>query len=181
MLAPERAKLRMQGRSGTKPGSILRRQIPIRTFSDWDDAQLGFCEIDLVSHDGGDATGEFCFTLTLTCMATGWSETRALRNKAQRWVHEGLVDIVGVLPFPLLGLDCDNGSEFINRHLLRWCQENEITSTRTRPYRKNDNCIVEQKLARCEVPTARESQSAGGRGERPRRQETFSQRRRWPV
>lgn len=145
MLAPERAKLRMKGRSGTKPGSILRRQIPIRTFSDWDDAQPGFCEIDLVSHDGGDATGEFCFTLTLTCVATGWTETRALRNKAQRWVHEALVDIAGVLPFPLLGLDCDNGSEFINRHLLRWCQENEITFTRTRPYRKNDNCFVEQK------------------------------------
>ena len=145
VLAPDRAKLRMKGRSGTKPGSILRRQIPIRTFADWDDAQPGFCEVDLVSHDGGNPSGEFCYTLTLTCVATGWTETRALMNKAQRWMHEALIDIVGCLPFPLRGLDSDNGSEFINRHLLRWCEDNAITLTRTRPYRKNDNCFVEQK------------------------------------
>jgi hypothetical protein len=82
-LAPERAKLRMKGRSGTKPGSILRRQIPIRTFAEWDEARPGFCEGDLVSHDGGDARGEFCYTLNLVCVATGWTEMRALRNKAQ--------------------------------------------------------------------------------------------------
>lgn len=145
VLAPERAKLRMKGRSGTKPGSILRRQIPIRTFADWDDARPGFCEVDLVSHDGGDVTGEFCFTLNLTCVATGWTEMRPLRNKAQRWVHEALVDIREVLPFPLLGLDSDNGSEFINKHLFAWCADNAITFTRSRPYRKNDNCFVEQK------------------------------------
>lgn len=144
-LAPERARLRVKGRHGTKPGSILRRQIPIRTFSEWDDRRPGFCEVDLVAHDGGDPRGEFCQTLTLTCVATGWTETRALRNKAQRWVHEALEDIAAVLPFPLLGLDSDNGAEFINHHLFAWCAERQITFTRTRPYRKNDNCFVEQK------------------------------------
>jgi hypothetical protein len=145
MLAPERARLRMKGRSGTKPGSILRRQIPIRTFADWNDARPGFCEVDLVSHDGGNPNGDFCHTLDLVCVATGWTEMRALRNKAQRWVHEALVDICTTLPFPLLGLDSDNGSEFINAHLFGWCTSEQITFTRSRPYRKNDNCFVEQK------------------------------------
>ena len=145
MLTSERAKLRIKGRSGTKPGSILKRQIPIRTFADWDDAAPGFCEVDLVAHEGGHAAGEFCQTLVLTCVATGWTEPRALKNKAQRWVHEAIRDIQRTMPFPLLGLDSDNGSEFINDELFRWCEANEITFTRSRPYRKNDNCFVEQK------------------------------------
>jgi hypothetical protein len=144
-LAPDRARLRVKGRSGTKPGSMLRRQIPIRTFTEWDDARPGFFEVDLVAHDGGSGAGEFCQTLTLTCVATGWTETRALRNKAQRWCFEALRDIAATLPFPLLGLDSDNGSEFINHQLLRWCDEGGITFTRSRPYRKNDNCFLEQK------------------------------------
>jgi hypothetical protein len=145
MLTSERARLRVRGRSGTKPGSILKRQIPIRTFADWDDARPGFCEVDLVAHDGGNASGEFCQTLVLTCVATGWTEMRALRNKAQRWSFAAIEDIERTLPFPLLGLDSDNGSEFINDQLYRWCASNEITFTRSRPNRKNDNCFVEQK------------------------------------
>jgi hypothetical protein len=144
-LAPERRRLQVRGRSGTKPGSILRQQIPIRTFADWDDARPGFCEVDLVFHEGGSAYGDFCQTLNLTCVATGWTEPRALQNKAQRWVHEAIEDIRTVLPFPLLGLDSDNGAEFINMHLYRYCLDNQITFTRSRPYRKNDNCFVEQK------------------------------------
>jgi hypothetical protein len=144
-LAPERRRLQVRGRSGTKPGSILRRQIPIRTFADWDDARPGFCEVDLVGHDGGSPYGEFCQTLDLTCVATGWTEPRALRNKAQLWVTEAIDEIRGELPFPLLGLDSDNGAEFINMHLYRYCEEHGITFTRSRPYRKNDNCFVEQK------------------------------------
>ncbi|MGH2577322.1 MAG: integrase [Actinomycetota bacterium] len=144
-LAPERARLRVKGRSGTKPGSILKRQIPIRTFAEWDDARPGFCEVDLVAHDGGSPYGEFCQTLDLVCVATGWTEPRVLANKAQRWVQEAIDQIAGELPFPLLGLDSDNGSEFINMHLFRYCTEREITFTRSRPYRKNDNCYVEQK------------------------------------
>ena len=144
-LAPERARLRVKGRSGTKPGSILRRQIPIRTFAEWDDARPGFCEVDLVAHDGGTPYGEFCQTLDLTCVATGWTEPRALKNKAQRWVHEAIDEVASSLPFPLLGLDSDNGSEFINNQLFRYCAEQGITFTRSRSYRKNDNCFVEQK------------------------------------
>jgi hypothetical protein len=144
-LAPDRRGLQVKGRSGTKPGSILKRQIPIRTFAEWDDRRPGFCEVDLVSHDGGSGDGEFCQTLDLTCVATGWTEMRAIRTKAQRWVLEALKDIRAALPFPLLGLDCDNGSEFINVELYRYCTERGITFTRSRPYRKNDNCFVEQK------------------------------------
>jgi hypothetical protein len=144
-LAPDRARLRVKGRSGTKPGSILRRQIPIRTFADWDDARPGFCEIDLVAHDAGSPFGEYCQTLDLTCVATGWTEPRALGKTAQRWVHEAIAEIREVLPFPLLGLDSDNGAEFINMQLFAYCAEHAITFTRSRPYRKNDNCYVEQK------------------------------------
>lgn len=144
-LAPDRRRLRMRGRQGTKPGSILKRQIAIRTFAEWDDRRPGFCEADLVAHDGGSGAGQYCQTLDVTCVATGWTEMRALPRKAQRWVLEAVEDIRQALPFPLLGLDCDNGSEFINVELFRWCEAQEITFTRTRPYRKNDNCFVEQK------------------------------------
>jgi hypothetical protein len=89
----------VEDRSGTKPGSILKRQIPIRTFADWDDARPGFCEVDLMAHDGGDPAGDFCQTHTLTCVATGWTEVRALRNKAQRWCFEALVASANLTPF----------------------------------------------------------------------------------
>jgi hypothetical protein len=145
MLEPERRRLKVKGRSGTKPGSILKRQIPIRTFAEWDERIPGFCEADLVAHDGGSPWGEFCQTLDLTCVNTGWTEMRALRNKAQRWCFEALQDIEASLPFPLRGLDSDNGSEFINVQLFRYCASQGITFTRSRPYRKNDNCFVEQK------------------------------------
>lgn len=145
MLAPERARLRVKGRSGTAPGSMLRRQIPIRTFADWDDARPGFLEVDLVAHDGGSPYGQFCQSLDVVCVATGWTEVRALANKAQRWCFEAMRDLERTLPFPILGIDSDNGGEFINHQLFRWCTEHEITFTRSRPYRKNDNCFVEQK------------------------------------
>lgn len=145
LLAPERKRLQIKGRTGTKPGTILKRQIPIRTFAQWDEHRPGFCEVDLVAHEGGNPSGEFCQTLTLTCVNTGWTEPRALRNKAQRWCFEALVDIRATLPFPLLGLDSDNGSEFINVQLFDYCTEQGITFTRSRPERKNDNCFVEQK------------------------------------
>lgn len=145
LLAPDRRRLQVKGRSGTKPGSLLRRQIPIRTFAEWDEARPGFCEVDLVAHDGGDARGQYCQTLTLTDVATGWTECRALKNKANRWVQEALAEVAPKLPFPLLGLDSDNGSEFINHVLFEWCTEREVSFTRSRPWRKNDNCFVEQK------------------------------------
>ena len=145
LLAPERARQRVKGRSGTKPGSMLRSQIPIRTFAQWDERSPGFCQVDLVGHDGGSQAGDFAQTLTLTCVHSGWTEVRAMRNKAQRHVFAALQDIRAVLPFPLLGLDSDNGSEFINAELTRYCAAEGITFTRGRPYRKNDSCYVEQK------------------------------------
>lgn len=144
-LAPLRRRYQIKGRSGTKPGSLLKGQIPIRTFSEWDDTSPGFAQTDLVAHCGSSPAGEFCQTLTLTDVATGWTEPRALKNKARRWVIEAIDDIRAALPFPLLGLDSDNGAEFINDHLFAYCSAHAVTFTRGRPYRKNDSCYVEQK------------------------------------
>ena len=130
LLAPERRKFSLHGRAGTKPGTLLKHQIPIRTFAEWNEAEPGFVEIDLVGHDGGDASGDFCQTLDATDVASGWTETAAVINKAQVWVFDALKDIRARLPFPLRGIDSDNGSEFINHHLLRYCQKEKITFTR---------------------------------------------------
>jgi len=145
LLQPERRKQQLRRRSQTKPGTLLKHQIPIRTFAEWDEAQPGFAEIDLVAHDGGLALGDYCQTLDLTDVCTGWTETEAVPNKAQVWVFEAIQTIRARLPFPLRGLDSDNGSEFINHDLLRYCEQQRLTFTRARPYRKNDNCYVEQK------------------------------------
>lgn len=145
LLAPEKKRLRLKARSGTKPGTLLRHQIAVRTYADWDEDRPGFSEVDLVSHEGGYARGDFAQTLDLTDVCTGWTELAAVPNKAQVWVFEALEQLRQQLPFPLLGLDSDNGSEFINHHLLAYCQQEGITFTRSRPYRKNDNCFVEQK------------------------------------
>ena len=145
LLGPERRKYELRSRSRTRPGTLLKHQIPIRTFSDWDEQCPGFAEIDLVGHDGGHAVGDYCQTLDLTDIATTWTETIAVKNKAQVWVFEALKKLRKNLPFPLLGLDSDNGSEFINTQLERYCRDQKLTFTRSRPYRKNDNCFVEQK------------------------------------
>ncbi len=145
LLLKEREKYVLKGRSHTKPGTLLKHQIPIRTFSDWNEKQPGFVEIDLVGHDGGDVSGDFGFTLDVTDVYTTWTETEAVRNKAQVWVFEAMVQIRERLPFALMGIDSDNGSEFINAHFLRYCQAEKITFTRGRAYKKNDGCYVEQK------------------------------------
>jgi len=145
LLAGEKKKLRLKGRSLTKPGTLLKHQIPIRTYSQWDEKRAGFLEIDTVGHEGGDAHGDFALTLDATDVATGWTEMRAVRNKARRWALEALRLIRTRLPFPMLGIDSDNGSEFINEHLFNFCRDEKITFTRSRPYRKNDTCFVEQK------------------------------------
>jgi hypothetical protein len=144
-LAPERRKHQLKGRGHTKPGSLLKSQIPIRTWADWDDAVPGFVEIDLVGHDGGKAAGEHAYTLTVTDIATGWTENRSVPNKARKWVLAALDEIAEIMPFPIRGVDCDCGSEFINHHLLTWCEKREITFTRSRPGNSNDGCHVEQK------------------------------------
>jgi len=129
----------------TKPGSLLKTQIPIRTWSEWDDVTPGFVEIDLVGHEGGNSFGELCFTLTVTDVASGWTVNRSIRNKAAVRVSEAMAHVRAALPFPLLGIDSDNGSEFINAHFVEWCGANRITFTRSRPGNKNDGCHVEQK------------------------------------
>jgi hypothetical protein len=145
LLKAERQKHQLRGRAGTKPGTLLKKQIPIRTYAEWDEERPGFAEIDLVAHDGGVGAGDYCQTLDLTDIATTWTETKAVRNKAQTWVFAALKEIRQNLPFPLLGIDSDNGSEFINKYLTEYCQKQKLTFTRSRPYRKNDNCFVEQK------------------------------------
>ena len=144
-LAGERAKLRPRGRVGTKPGSLLKSQIPVRTWAEWQDARPGFVEIDSVWHDGGIRGGGHASTLTVTDIATGWTENRSMPERTGKCVKAALDDIARAMPFPILGVDCDNGSEFINDDLLTWCENRKITFTRSRPGNKNDGCHVEQK------------------------------------
>jgi hypothetical protein len=134
-----------RGLSTTKPGVLLKQAIPIRTFTPWEEEHPGFLEIDLVAHCGSSVEGTYLNTLTATDLATGWTECLALANKTQVAVSQAIGQLRLDLPFPLLGLDSDNGSEFINDTLLRYCQSEQITFTRSRPYRKNDQAHVEQK------------------------------------
>jgi len=133
------------GLSTTKPGTLLKQAIAVRTWNDWDDARPGFFEIDLVAHCGETTEGQYLNTLTMTDVCTGWTECMALPNKTQTAVSQAIQAVRPRLPFPLLGLDSDNGSEFINDLLYRYCQVGQITFTRSRPYRKNDQAHVEQK------------------------------------
>jgi len=145
LLASEREKMGGRKVGHTKPGTLLKHQIPVRTFADWNEQEPGFVEIDLVGHEGGKASGDFCFTLDVTDIYSGWTETRAVRNKARVWVVQALDGIATGLPFSLKGVDSDNGSEFINEHLYSYCVGRHLTFTRARSGRKNDNCYVEQK------------------------------------
>ena len=134
-----------RGISTTKPGTLLKKMIPVRTYTPWEDEKAGFIEIDLVAHCGESAEGQFLYTLTGTDIATGWTECISLPNKTQVAVSQAIQTMRQRLPFSLLGLDSDNGSEFINETLLRYCQAEQITFTRSRPYHKNDQAHVEQK------------------------------------
>ena len=145
-LAAERRRLEVKGRSGTKPGTLLKHQTPVRTWAEWDDATPpGFLEIDLVSHDGGAARGDCAWTLDMVDILTGWTETAAVPNRARKWVRDALHTHCAQFPFVIRGIDSDNGSEFINHHLVDRCEPHQITFTRSRAYHKNDGCYVEQK------------------------------------
>jgi hypothetical protein len=137
-----RLKRRLYGR--TKPGALLKHHIPVKTDC-WDVHEPGFFEIDLVSHSGPNASGEFLYSLNLTDIHTGWCETCAVMGKGEHGVVAALEKIRKSLPFPLRAIDSDNGSEFINHHLYRYCQEQGIQFTRGRPYKKDDNAHIEQK------------------------------------
>lgn len=134
-----------RGRTITKPGSLLRHHIPIRTFADWDDACPGFFEIDLVGHGGESTSGEYLHSLVLTDIPTQWTECVALPNRGEQAVCTAIATVRTLLPVPVRGLDSDNGGEFINHLLVRYCEREQITFTRCRPYKKNDQCHVEQK------------------------------------
>jgi len=131
--------------STTKPGSLLKAAIPIRTFADWDDKRPGFLEVDLVAHCGESTEGFYLNTLSTVDVATGWVECQGVWGKGQDRVGAAIHHIGQRLPFPLLGLDSDNGSEFINHRLYAYCERKGITFTRSRPYKKNDSAHVEQK------------------------------------
>ena len=131
--------------SCTKPGSLLKNSIPIRTFADWEENRSGFLEVDLVHHCGESTEGFYLTTLSTVDVASGWSECMAVWGKGQDRVGGAIHKVRQRLPFPLLGVDSDNGGEFINHHLYTYCQREDITFTRSRSYKKNDGCHVEQK------------------------------------
>ena len=134
-----------RGFTTTKPGSLLKNSIPIRTFADWEEDCPGFLEIDLVHHCGDSTEGFYLTTLSTVDVATGWSECIGVWGKGQQRVGAAVHRVWQRLPFPMLGLDSDNGGEFINRHLHAYCRQKEIKFTRSRSYKKNDSCHVEQK------------------------------------
>jgi len=145
LLRSERRQYKRRGLGTTKPGTLLKQAIPIRTFADWDDLRPGFMEVDLVAHCNDSTGGEHLHSLVLTDVATAWTECIALPNRGQKAVSKAIHVARQRFPFPMLGLDSDNGSEFINANLLRYCQQEHITFTRSRPYKKNDQAYVEQK------------------------------------
>lgn len=146
ILKPVRVKYQGRGRSTTKPGTLLRKQIPIKT-NQWDESRPGFLEADTVAHCGTSMSGMFVFTVDAVDIATGWTEQRAVWGKGERDVLVQIKDIEQSLPFELLGFDCDNGGEFLNYHLLRHFTERKqsVQFTRSRAYHKDDNAHVEQK------------------------------------
>lgn len=144
LLKPIRMEYKKHGRSTTKPGTLLRKQIPINT-NQWNEARPGFLEADTVAHCGDTMAGMYVNTLDLVDIATGWTEQRAVWGKGERGVLEQIKDVEQSLPFPLLGFDCDNGSEFLNYHLVRHFAERKVAFTRSRAYHKDDNAHIEQK------------------------------------
>ena len=145
MLASDRSSMQLKGRATTKPGSLLKSQIPVRRGTEWDDASLGFAEVDTVAHCGPSAKGEFCYTLDVTDVSSGWTELVAVRNKAETHMLGAMKAVRARMPFELKGIDSDNGSEFINWHFMRYCEAEDLVFTRSRPYAKNDGCFVEEK------------------------------------
>ena len=144
-LKPERERLRLKRNRGTtRHGSLLKSSIPIR-ITNWDTIKVGFMEMDTVAHNGGDPAGEFIYSLDMVEIASGWSEQYAVMGKGEKGIASAIANIKNNLPFNLKGLDSDSGSEFINWHLVKYCDKNKLFFTRSRPDRKNDNAYVEQK------------------------------------
>ena len=145
ILRPLRERDRPKGISTTRSGTLLKKRVPVRTFADWNETKPGFFEADLVAHCGWSTEGAYLNTLVLTDITTGWIECIALLHRSQHAVIEAIETARQLLPFPILGFDTDNGSEFLNGELLAYCEREGITFTRGRAYKKNDQCFVEQK------------------------------------
>ena len=145
LLKPIRKKYGRRGLATTKPGNLLKNSIPIRTFADWNENKPGFMEIDLVAHCGDSLEGSFLYTLCAVDVASGWTECLPVKGKTQIRVQSSVHRMRLRIPFDLLGVDSDNGSEFINHCFITYCNKEGITFTKSRPYKKNDNCYVEQK------------------------------------
>ena len=144
LLAPDKRTIRRRLSGRTKPGTLLKHHIPVKT-DHWDVTEPGFTEVDLVSHSGDRADGDFLQSLNVTDIHTTWVETCAVMGKSQVRVQEALEHLRQALPFALRGIDSDNGSEFINAHLYRYCRTHQLQFTRGRPYKKDDNAHIEQK------------------------------------
>ena len=146
LLKPVRQRYGSRGLCGTKPGTLLKNLIPIKT-SHWDITKPGFVEADTVAHCGGSLEGDFVWSLTFSDVFSGWTENRAVWNKGAHGVHKQIEDIEQNLPFAILGFHCDNGSEFLTHHLYSYFTERKapVAFTRCRPNKKNDNAHVEQK------------------------------------
>lgn len=145
LLKPARQKLRLKGSCHTRPTTGLLGLIPVRTFGDFSSVAPGHVQLDTVGHDGGISSGEYAFSLACSDVCTGWTERRAVKNRASCWIKAALDEMRQAMPFPLRHLHADNGSEFINVNLYRYCTANHIQLSRSRAGRKNDNCWVEQK------------------------------------
>ncbi|MBK7381240.1 MAG: hypothetical protein IPJ03_20035 [Ignavibacteriales bacterium] len=146
MLRKLKSKYKKFGLSTTKPGSLLKKQVPIK-LNQWDESRPGFIEADTVAHCGNSVSGQFVYTLNIVDIATGWTEQRALWGKGKRGVFEALKDIRRLLPFKILGFDCDNGGELLNYMLLEYFanKKQPVQYTRSREYKKNDNAHIEEK------------------------------------
>jgi hypothetical protein len=145
ILAPARKQIAIRGRATTKPGTLLKHRIPVRTFADWHENKPGFLEVDLVAHCGDSTRGEYVNTLNMTDISTGWTVSTPFMGRSERFCVAAIDEVRPMLPFPVLGIDSDNGGEFINAHLMRYCARNSILFTRGRPYKKNDSAHIEQK------------------------------------
>ena len=146
LMIPVRSHYHKLGLSTTKPGSILKSHIPIKT-GQWDETRPGYLEADTVAHCGASVAGSFVYTVNIVDIASGWTEQRAIWGKGYLGVQKALIDIEAILPFPVRGFDCDNGSEFLNWHIHKYFKKRKspVLFTRSRPYHKNDNAHIEEK------------------------------------
>lgn len=144
LLRHDRKRINIKGRSRTKPGTLLKSQIPIKMWTDWDDTQVGFVEIDSVHHCGASLYGDYVYTLDVVDVASGWNECCAHMGRGEHGTVKALETIRQRLPFILLGIDFDCGGEFVNYHLVRYCEKNQVTYTRAREGMKNDQAYIEQ-------------------------------------